>query len=427
MSSVNVQPGSEGAQAVCVKKENSSSTLCVLSSLSVTELEAHKHKIAATFVDRRSKDNAPLMTSTAFIGMVEPGKQVNMSQVLGAKAPQQGGKATPSCSVSNGSTASAPGLTSVSSVDSLDSVSSSSTTSSERSVAATWRHRDVEQGTSGRDASVFGGLGVLSIEHLDMALLNIPYNDAGQVTPQFLQAYGAQLVPVEQTFTLGPTGDTKHETLNTLYVTEYTWNQNYVPDYVMREDGGGGLFVETHPFPHIFTPLEPTCGGVLILGRPGENAGEINFAAFSIPYGYSMVVNSDVIHGDSFFTGKYAIALTETELADSVLIKEVGEKSARDMQSVSPYISPVIYGVGQQRMTFQVKALINPQYKNAVEFCARAIAEQCKHEKTTVRDSRTQRFFKELPQEVLRDMRSESPYLQQEFDKRGGLIVKPTM
>lgn len=46
-----------------------------------------------------------------------------------------------------------------------------------------------------------------------------------------------------------------------------------------------------------------------------------------------MLIDSNVIHGDSFFVGPYAIALTETELADSVLFKQANP--ARDIQKVA--------------------------------------------------------------------------------------------
>ncbi|CAM4420653.1 MAG: hypothetical protein LEGION0403_FIIPPAGN_02158 [Legionella sp.] len=29
----------------------------------------------------------------------------------------------------------------------------------------------------------------------------------------------------------------------------------------MKLQSGGGLFVEAHPFPHVFTPLSPECKG----------------------------------------------------------------------------------------------------------------------------------------------------------------------
>ena len=89
----------------------------------------------------------------------------------------------------------------------------------------------------------------------------------------------------------------------------------------MHPKGGGGLFVETHPFPHVFTPLAKECSGALILGINNKD-GSFTFAAFQIPFGYTMKIAANVIHGDSFFVGPYAIALTDTELADSVLFKQ---------------------------------------------------------------------------------------------------------
>ncbi|HGC5942164.1 TPA: hypothetical protein ACIZCU_003029, partial [Legionella pneumophila] len=54
--------------------------------------------------------------------------------------------------------------------------------------------------------------------------------------------------------------------LENLYLVQYQWDADYIQDYVMHVRGGGGLFVETHPFLHVFTPLFPACRGALILG-----------------------------------------------------------------------------------------------------------------------------------------------------------------
>lgn len=78
--------------------------------------------------------------------------------------------------------------------------------------------------------------------------------------------------------------------------------------------------------------LVKECAGALILGVQSPN-GTISFAAFQIPFGYTMKINSNVIHGDSFLVGSYAIALTETELADSVLFRQ--ETAERGIQRVT--------------------------------------------------------------------------------------------
>ncbi len=198
----------------------------------------------------------------------------------------------------------------------------------ELTVQATWKNRHQEKAVSGRDASVFGALGVLLIPK-EMRVVDIPKMDARAVPERFLDRYGAKLVPLSKSVELEEVDD---PSLKDLYLVQYDFDADYIEQYVMKKMGGGGLFVETHPFPHVFTPLSKDCGGALILGAQNPN-GTISFAAFAIPFGYTMKVNSNVIHGDSFFVGPYAIALTETELADSVLFRQ--ETPERGIQQVT--------------------------------------------------------------------------------------------
>jgi hypothetical protein len=279
-----------------------SPTVCVSTTLSAEQLKVHASSIMATFVDRKAPGDSdkPLMKSTGFLAILQAGDSVNMKDIT------QIDTATISLAKHH---------------------SYQILTPPELIVKAKWFHRSVEAGSSGRDASVFGALGVFST-YLDIPLIAIPKMSALNVSPQFLRKYGAKLIPLDRTFQLAPCKEPK---LKTLYMTEYTWTEGYIPEYVMHPEGGGGLFVETHPFEHVFTPLEPGCGGALILGVK-QGVG-FRFCAFEIPYGYSMQIDANVIHGDSFFTGKYAIALTETEFADSVLMK-TGLPNDRAIQPV---------------------------------------------------------------------------------------------
>lgn len=381
--------------SIAVKKDLSSSkhhvcsgNLCVPSSAAPDVLERHKAKIAATFVDRRSASDHPLMQATQFLGMVQPGASFNLSQAF-------------DLSVDKASLA-------------PESADSPEQVAKELAVCGQWRNRKQEIGVSGRDANVFGALGVLAVE-AEFGVLNIPVQNALSVSPTFLQAYGAQLVPVDQTFTVPATGDTGEEVIDTLYMTEYTWNPGYIAEYVMKPNGGGGLFVETHPFPHIFTPLEATCGGALILGRQGTCSENYYLAAFKIPYGYSMVVDSNVIHGDSFFTGKYAIALTETELADSVLLK-CGDVEDRAIKCVSQ----------SQAVLEKVPAPISLSNKLMWNTAVKQLAKDLSQTTNPARISAMLGFFRSAPKETLIANRDQNPYLQQEYDKQFGLVVSAT-
>ena len=62
-----------------------------------------------------------------------------------------------------------------------------------------------------------------------------------------LKYYGAKLLQPGEAFNMGYD--------KPIFGMEYdTRLPGYIQDYVMQDFGGGGLFVEHHPFPHIWFP-----------------------------------------------------------------------------------------------------------------------------------------------------------------------------
>ncbi|WP_131751210.1 hypothetical protein [Legionella erythra] len=342
--------------------------------------------ILSTFVDRKDLNTKePLMTATRYYGTVEPGHEVSMSRLIG-KLKHTGTVCTSS--------------------------PSEQVIPQELKLPAQWYPRDLEQGTSGRDASVFGTLGVFAVGN-GHASVDFPLVNALSVPPQFLQTYGAAVIPVEATFRLPKS---KEKSLTKLHVTEYTWKNNtnqYINNYVLQQQGGGGLFIETHPFPHIFTPLSPGCSGGVILGRKVDD--HYRFVAFQISYGYSLVIKSNVIHGDSFLHGSYAIALYETDLADSVLIK-AGEPGARTIQPVRQV------SVAANRSSFFAQVNLNQRtaallLKQNLKWIAQAADDEPVEKRRELKG-----FFKQLPRELLSGIRHESDVAQRAYDECYGLV-----
>lgn len=367
-----------------------SGSFCVPSEVDPKTIKHHLPSIVSTFVDRRDLNTKePLMTATHYYGTVAPGHEVCMSKLIGKSITRD--TACPSAS---------PGHD----------------IPEELTLSAQWHHRDKEQGTSGRDASVFGSLGVFAVGDHHPSI-DFPLVNALSVSPQFLQAYGAAIVPVEETFRLPKS---KEKSLTTLHVTEYTWKNNsrqYINNYVLQQNGGGGLFIETHPFPHIFTPLSPECGGGVILGRKVED--QYRFVAFQITYGYSLVIKSHVIHGDSFFHGPYAIALYETEFADSVLIK-AGKPGARTIQPVRQVSAAGnrFSLFGDMTLNQRTAALL---LKENLKSIARATDDDPIEKRREMKS-----FFKQLPQSMLSDLRHESNLTQCVYDECYGILpVQP--
>ncbi len=367
------------------KKDTSSSskntnicncTSCMKSKLPTEVVREHLHALQSTMVDRRNPDlpgSKPLMKAAKAHAILKAGTKVNMLDATG-----------------------------ISELELPSSKSSIQITSpQELTIKATWKNKNQERGVSGRNASVFGGLGVLTIPS-DGKVMSIPKMNALAVPSAFLAKYGAELIPLEKSFTLDGVTD---ESLENLYLVEYQWDADYIQDYVMHQRGGGGLFVETHPFPHVFTPLSPECSGALILGVEREN-GSFDFAAFEIPFGFTMKIGSDVIHGDSFFVGPYAIALTETELADSVLLKQ--DTPSRDIQRVT------------QIPTKTFSLPLFEETRLATQISDKMMMDKIRHEGASGKGIG---FFKQLPKEVLSRVRDLSEDSQEAYDQNFGVVV----
>jgi hypothetical protein len=261
--------------------------------MSARDLKLSQADIKATLVNRKSPSGQPVMASSHVHGKISHGKNYCLS------LPHRTLKKT-------------------SPVSALKDAKHRAVVAQETKVEATWFEAHQKPAVSGRDASVFGTAGSLELKH-ETEALSIPTIDAHHAPTEFLASYGAQLVSADATINF--TG-----AFDDLYPVQYEFAKSYIEDYAMRADGGGGIFVEKHDFPHFFMPMSPECGGGLILGKQEEttssnSCASYRFTAFKIPYGTALLLNANCIHGDSFFTGPYTISLTEKTKASTVLFR----------------------------------------------------------------------------------------------------------
>ncbi len=147
-------------------------------------------------------------------------------------------------------------------------------------------------------ASLTAHLGVLILpsNHLEM-----PKLDATAVN---LSEYGAKLVRNDQPFTIS---QSKEDAMD---VVTYHFGKQYAQYQI---EHGNGLFLETHDFTQIMTPLSPSCGGFITLGKKVQSESEgkkLQLIGVRVPYGYSIIVEKGAVHGDATFTGSYAMAMT---------------------------------------------------------------------------------------------------------------------
>jgi len=124
--------------------------------------------------------------------------------------------------------------------------------------------------------------------------------------------------------------------LHTLRCISYQYGPFYREKYLMS---GNGLFIEKHDFIQSITPQDPRCGGAIILGREvpsrcGSNLPDLELLAVRVPFGFTILVEPQAIHGDSTMTGNFLMAMTGNHLAmgtaDTVFLKV--QNSARNVR-----------------------------------------------------------------------------------------------
>lgn len=99
---------------------------------------------------------------------------------------------------------------------------------------------------------------------------------------------------------------------------------NYIKDYIMDENKGGGIYLEYHNLPHIYIPLNDNCSGYIILAKQ-KKSNIYDVSAFKIPYGKALIIPSNIIHNDCFLIGDYNVVYGKSTNYSTAILKE-GEK-----------------------------------------------------------------------------------------------------
>lgn len=170
-----------------------------------------------------------------------------------------------------------------------------------------WDNRAI---TAAQGNNILGGNGTLwtikkSIE--------IPVADTSHDNLAF---YGARLLSI---------GDVlQFDTESNLPITTVNTGIGYVQDFLMKESHGGGMYLEYHDRPHFHMPIEDAAGGQLILGK---KVGEIYLlSAFNIPQGRAIYTPPNVIHNDSFLTGRNCVVYSLTKNFSTVIIRSYDQR-----------------------------------------------------------------------------------------------------
>lgn len=168
--------------------------------------------------------------------------------------------------------------------------------------------------------SLFPNPGILEIDEDDLAF-DLPEFDAREVD---LSDFKVRLLQNDIPFQL------THEKLHSsddYRPVSYDFCPNYAQACV---EDGQGLFLETHPFLQTMTPMDEAASGFITLGKWNEDKTRLDLIAVNIPFGYTLVVEKNSIHGDSTFKGMYMMSMTSNHVtmsaADVVFLKHKQSK-----------------------------------------------------------------------------------------------------
>lgn len=116
----------------------------------------------------------------------------------------------------------------------------------------------------------------------------------------------------------------------------YHYEGGYAEDQIKR---GGGLFLETHTFAQSITPLFNESRGFVTLGKWTEDKKQLELIGIEIPFGYTLIIEKDCIHGDANLKGKFLMTMTSDhttmQKADTVFLKSAHDLAKNASVSIA--------------------------------------------------------------------------------------------
>lgn len=97
-------------------------------------------------------------------------------------------------------------------------------------------------------------------------------------------------------------------------------SENYVKNYIMDENIGGGIYLEYHNLPHIHIPLNKKSRGYILLAKK-KNNNIFHVSAFQIPLGKALFIKPNVIHNYCFLIGYYNVVYGKSEKYSTAILK----------------------------------------------------------------------------------------------------------
>ena len=167
--------------------------------------------------------------------------------------------------------------------------------------------------------SIFSSSGLLEIEAPKE--IKLPSFDPREID---LTEFKARLVANNEPFQI---------TKERLYVDdEYcAVSYQYDPGHAERQiKERGGLFLEFHQFAQTITPLRRDAKGFVTLAKWNKEHTHLELIPIQIPYGFTLIIEKDCIHGDTTLNGLFMMCMTSDHIsmatADTVFLKHADDK-----------------------------------------------------------------------------------------------------
>jgi len=162
-----------------------------------------------------------------------------------------------------------------------------------------------------KDANI---LGEFSKFEIDLNKMNIPIQDA---TSENLEYYNVKLLKIDDKINF--------ETNDNLPLCIVAVGANYIKDYILHPDYGGGVYLEYHKNPHFHMPIYLESNGGIMLAKKIEQ-DKYHISCFKIPFGYATYIPPYVLHNDCFLIGKYYVVYSVSEPFSTCLLRNKENK-----------------------------------------------------------------------------------------------------
>lgn len=156
-------------------------------------------------------------------------------------------------------------------------------------------------------------LGSNSIFQINAKHITIPVEETKS---EYLNYYGVKLIEHNEIFNLN----------NRLEIALYEMEigKNYIDDFLVKQNYGNGLYIESHDLPHYYFTNNNESSGYLIIGEKTDNGFALT--AFELGLNRTIYIPPYVYHCDGCLVGKYDVIYGKTENYITYLIHDIDDK-----------------------------------------------------------------------------------------------------